>query len=278
MEDWIVTNEGALVFGTLIGSFCVAALWEVIYPRRAVEPLQTRRWLGNLGLGFINQFLVYLFDVGASIAIGWWIAQSGAGLLSRMELGFAASLVVTVLALELTAYVIHRLMHRIPWLWRFHRVHHCDPAVDFTTTARNHPLELLATVMMATPAIAVLGPSLMILIIYQVTRTCVVILAHSNIFLPRWLDGALRYLVITPDYHRLHHSSDRHFTDSNYGVFLPIYDYLFGTATRKPFSEQKTMQVGLNYGRGPTDSGLRKLLLMPFVGADGTENPAPENG
>ncbi|MEM1114199.1 MAG: sterol desaturase family protein [Pseudomonadota bacterium] len=265
MESWIISEGGTLVFGTLLGTLCLAALWEAVKTRRPAQPRQTLRWAGNLSLGVINQGLAAAFGAASSIIIAWWVAQTGVGLLARAEFGFFASLVTTVLALELAAYFAHRLMHQVPLLWRFHRVHHSDPVVDFTTTLRNHPLEVLTTAAVATPVTALLGPSLAILIIYQMARSAVVILAHSNIYLPYRLDRMLRHVIITPDYHRLHHAQDRQFTDSNYGVFLTLFDRVFGTASDKPFDDVGALPVGLDYGREMSDSKLGTLLAMPFI-------------
>jgi sterol desaturase/sphingolipid hydroxylase (fatty acid hydroxylase superfamily) len=264
MEEFLTRHENDIVLGMLIGSFVLAALWEVASPRRQPLAHSTRRWPANIGLGIANQVLGYWVYMVIFIALGWLAAHWKVGLFAGPDSSFVAALIITFLALDFTAYLIHRLMHSIPWLWRVHAVHHSDPDLDFTTTARNHPLEVLLIAFAAAPVIALLGPPVAILVLYQITRSFVVILAHSNIYIPRWIDSWLRYLVITPDFHRLHHSDDRNFTDSNFGVFLSVFDHILGTASRKPFEEQTTMTVGLEYLRDPADSRLGRLLLMPF--------------
>ena len=264
MEGVLEAHENSILFGALVGAFFVAAAWEAIWPRRKVQPHLVQRWAGNIGLGITNQVLIYWLDAAATIAVAWWVAAWNIGLLADSGISVPVALIITVLALEMTAYFIHRLMHTVPWLWRVHAVHHSDTELDFTTTARNHPLELLLVVVMSTPVIALLGPPVAVIVLYQVTRTSVNILAHSNVYLPEWIERWLRYLLVTPDFHRLHHSDDRKFTDSNFGAFVPWFDYLFGTATRKPFSEHPAMTIGLEYFREPGNSRFDRMLIMPF--------------
>ena len=193
-----------------------------------------------------------------------WSEHEHWGLLHYLDPGFGAAMVIGVLGLELTSYLLHRAMHGHPWLWRVHAVHHSDTSMDFSTTYRNHPLEILFAVCITGPVIAILGPPAAAVALYQLLRVTVNIFAHANLYVPPAIEARLRYLLVTPDFHRLHHSSDRRFTDSNYCVVFPWYDYLFGTASWKPFEEHRTMEIGLEYSREPEASRLDRLLWMPF--------------
>ena len=161
--------------------------------------------------------------------------------------------------------MMHYLSHRFAPLWRLHAVHHSDTEVDFTTTYRNHPLELYVNAPLTIPVILLLGFPAEVVAAYQLLKTSISVFAHSNVRLPAGLDRALRFVVITPDFHRLHHCSEKLYTDSNFSAAFPIYDYLFGTAKSRPYHEQETMQLGLEYFRDPVDGRLDRLLLMPFV-------------
>ena len=264
MLAYLEANENNVLFAAVVGTFIVSVLWEAVRPRRRVNETSVARWGHNITLSLVNQVLVYWLSVAATLAVAWWAARTGTGLLTRFDTGFGVALVTTALAFELLAYLLHRLLHRVRWLWRIHAVHHSDTELDFTTTYRNHPLEVVLVALATLPVTALLGPPVAVVVAYQMTRASVNILAHSNIYLPESLDRWLRYLIVTPDFHRCHHSDDRQFTNSNYGAFLPLFDYLFGTATRKPFAAYPTMSIGLEYFRETRDSRFDKLLLMPF--------------
>lgn len=264
MPDYLKANENTIFFVVVVGTFLLAVLWEAVRPRRHVDRGVVARWGHNIGLTIVNQVLVYWMDVIATVAVAWWVAQQGDGLLTRYNVGFISALIVTVLTFELLAYVLHRLLHRVPWLWRIHAVHHSDTELDFSTSYRNHPLEVCIVTGATIPVIALLGFPVAAVLVYQIARIMVNIMAHGNVYLPQSIDRWLRYVIVTPDYHRCHHSDDRRFTNSNYGAFLPLFDYLFGTATRKPFAEHAVMTIGLEYFREPRDSRFDQLLIMPF--------------
>ena len=160
---------------------------------------------------------------------------------------------------------MHRAFHKVPALWRIHQVHHADTEVDFSTTYRHHPFEVLIMQAATVPVIVVLAPPVTAVLAQELIRTVINVVAHGNIHVPERVNRVLLWFMVTPDFHRLHHSSDRRFTDSNYGATLPWFDYLFKTASHKPFAEQATMQLGLEYARAPEDSRVDRLLLMPFA-------------
>jgi sterol desaturase/sphingolipid hydroxylase (fatty acid hydroxylase superfamily) len=145
-------------------------------------------------------------------------------------------------------------------------MHHSDVEVDFTTTYRHHPFENLFMATLGVPVVVLLGAPVAAMVAYQALRTTVNILSHSNIRIPERFERWLRYLIVTPDFHHLHHCSDRRFTDSNYSAAVPWFDYLFRTATRKPYADYATMELGLERFRDPIDSRIDQILLMPFRG------------
>lgn len=271
--DYLQAHENTVFFFAVVGTFSAVVLWETAFPRRQVTREAVARWGHNVVLSLINQVVVYWVSVVSAIAVAWWVTGQGLGLFTRFDIQFVTALILTTLTFELLTYVMHRLLHEVPWLWRIHRVHHSDTEVDFSTTYRSHPLEVLIVAAATIPVVALLGPPVAVLIIYQVMRVIVNIFAHGNVYLPEWVDRWLRYLIVTPDFHRCHHSSDQRFTNSNYGAFLPLFDYLFRSATHKPFNEQPDMRLGLEHFRRPRDSGIDRLLLMPFI-RPGTNNLA----
>ena len=203
--------------------------------------------------------------IAVTIMIAWWGNEAEIGLLRHSGIGFWPMLLLAIFSFELMSYWFHRALHAFPILWRVHAVHHSDTEVDFTTTYRNHPLELYINAPLTIPVILIMGFPVEVVTAYQLLKTSISVFAHSNVRLPAGLDRALRFVLVTPDFHRLHHCSEKVFTDSNFSAAFPIYDYVFGTAKSRPYDEQETMELGLEYFRDPVDSRLDRLLLMPFV-------------
>ncbi len=243
----------------------VAAVLESFAQRRAEAPSLRARWASNLSLTIFDLINANFVSLLAMIVASWWTVRFGAGLMGDGTLGFWPMLLIAILVFEFVAYWFHRALHAIPALWRIHAVHHSDTELDFTTTYRNHPLELFVNAPLAIPVILLMGFPPAVVISYQLLKMSISIIAHSNIRLPEGLDRILRRAIVTPDYHRLHHCSDRTYTDSNFSAAFPIYDYLFGTAKTRPYADHPQMQLGLEYFRDPKETSLWRLLLMPFV-------------
>ena len=248
----------------MLGTLAVAAVVEAFAPRRPEPDNQKYRWTNNLGLVAINQLCVNWVTPLAAVLVAWWTEGNEFGLFYRFDIGFWPKVLIAISTLEFIGYTFHRALHRFPWLWRIHAIHHSDTELDFTTVYRSHPLELVIIVPITVPVIVLLGFPLAAVIIYQLLRTVISIVAHSNIYIPDLIDRILRCFIVTPDFHRMHHSSDRQFTDSNFGAAFPWYDYLFGTASKQAFDAHPTMEIGLSYFRDPIDSRIDRLLLMPF--------------
>jgi sterol desaturase/sphingolipid hydroxylase (fatty acid hydroxylase superfamily) len=273
MERFLQDNEGTVLFLGMVVAIIVAMLLETVYPRRPESPDTNRRWANNIGLTIVNQANINWLTGVVAAGIAWWGEEEGFGLLRGVNLDFWPMLLLAILVFELVAYWFHRAMHAVPWLWRIHAVHHSDTELDVTTTYRNHPLELLVNAPLTIPVILLLGFPIAVVVAYQLLKTSVSVMAHSNIRLPLAADTMLRYVIVTPDYHRLHHCSDRRFTDSNFCAAFPLFDYLFGTARSRPYADHATMELGLGYFRRPEDSRVDRLLLMPFFWNPG---PMPE--
>jgi sterol desaturase/sphingolipid hydroxylase (fatty acid hydroxylase superfamily) len=265
VENFLQDNEGTVLFLGMVAAVIVAMLLETVVPRRPEAPGANRRWANNIGLTLVNQLNVNWLTGVVSAGIAWWGQEEQFGLLRQFDLGFWPTLLLAVLAFEMIAYWFHRAMHAVPWLWRIHAVHHSDTELDVTTTYRNHPLELLVNAPLTIPVILLLGFPVAVVVAYQLLKTSISVVAHSNIRLPAALDRVLRYAIVTPDYHRLHHCSERRFTDSNFSAAFPLFDYLFGTARNRPYADHQSMELGLDYFRRPEDSRIDRLLLMPFV-------------
>ena len=226
---------------------------------------RSRRWPGNLALAALGTLLVRaLLPMGlVSLAVG--AAGHGWGLLNRIDLPAVVTIGGSIVVLDLVVYAQHVVFHKIPLLWRVHRMHHTDLHVDVTTGVRFHPVELALSTVVKGAAVVLLGAPAGAVLAFEVLLNATAMFNHGNVRLPRSLDRWLRALiVVTPDMHRVHHSVDKTETDSNFGFNLPWWDRLFGTYRAVPALGHDGMQIGLAEFRRPEDSRLDRLLLQPF--------------
>jgi sterol desaturase/sphingolipid hydroxylase (fatty acid hydroxylase superfamily) len=261
----ILTNHGELLqylvyFGLLAGLGMV----EALAPRRDGLAQRGRRWPSNFGLTALNIVVLGALPVsGLAVAV---IAQrQGWGLLQRFPLPPAATLGVALLARSLVSYAVHVAMHKVPALWRVHRVHHTDVFLDVSTTVRFHPLEFL--IQLGPTALVILGLGLppWTIMLYELVDTATNLFIHANARIPARLDTGLRFLLVTPDMHRVHHSALPAETDSNYGVVVPWWDRLFGTY-RAGVRDPRETPLGLEECQDRRASSLGWLLALPFRG------------
>lgn len=250
-------------FAAIFGGMVFLFLIEGLIPRRSTKEIQTSRWLTNIGLALFNHFLVLFFSILLVVVVSR--LQPESPLIQYFQLSDLPAFIILLLSAEFVNYWIHRIFHRIPWLWRIHAVHHTDTEMDVTTSHRHHPFEPLISTILMLPLLLVLGAPFILLALYNFLHTAISLIHHSNIIIPRWLDSTLRWFVVTPDFHRMHHSSEQRYTDSNYSAVIPLFDYLFGTATRLPYDELPKMELGLEILREPSESRIDKLFTLPFT-------------
>lgn len=253
-------------FGVIFTIGCLAFFmtWEAVWPRRSLDQSVVYRWANNFSVSLISYFIsAYVTNVLLLVA-AWQIDVHGIGLMQHVDLGFVPAFLIVLLTAQFMSYWLHRLFHIVPWLWRIHAVHHNDVDMDVATSYRHHPLEPVLPLPFVLPVYLLLGAPFEVIFAYNMVLIVATVFSHSNVYLPEKLDRFLRLFIITPDFHRNHHNSERRFTDSNYSTLVPWYDYLFGTATDKPFEEQVSTELGLEYLREPRDSRLDQLLLLPF--------------
>ncbi|MCA8978152.1 MAG: sterol desaturase family protein [Planctomycetes bacterium] len=270
LAQWLVSHGETLQFALLFAGFLSLAVIERFVPRRPVDADHRRRWVTNILLTCLS--IAVLMALPASfVTAAFWAEGAHFGLLNRADLPMPALALATVLLRAFISFGTHYLMHKVPLLWRFHRVHHLDTELDVSTTARFHPLEMPLGLAIGLPVVVGLGLTPWALILYEALDVGVTLFSHANIRLPAAIDRWLRYLIVTPDLHRVHHSAYQPETDSNFGAVFPIWDVVFGTLRTETRESQVTMQLGLSEVREPRSNELRWLLWSPLRASRGDQ-------
>ncbi len=266
-EEWILRHEPTIRLSFFVGVFTVIATWEWLAPRRERLLSRAVRWSNNLGLVALNTLLLRLIFPAAAVGVAATAAQEGWGLLNHTDLSVAARVVIAVVAMDFVIWLQHVMVHAIPLLWRLHRVHHADLDYDVTTGARFHPIEIILSMLIKFATILLLGPPVAAVVIFEVLLNAMAMFNHGNIHLPEPIDRLLRLLVITPDMHRVHHSTAEDEANSNFGFNLSVWDRLFGTYIEQPRGGQEGMTLGIDHYRDPVEvNQLPGMLMLPFKG------------
>ena len=256
--------EGAIRFAMFLAVFGAVALWEALAPRRKRSFGRLARWPHNLGLLLVDVALVRVLVPGAAIAVAMTAAGSGWGLLNALALPGWAAIAAGIALLDLAIYFQHVMFHAVPALWRLHRVHHADLDFDVTTGARFHPIEILISTAIKCAAIAALGAPVISVFVFEMLLNATAMFNHANASLPQRLERWLRWLVVTPDMHRVHHSVRYEESSSNFGFNLPWWDRLFGTYRAQPRLGHAAMTIGVDAFRSSQDLRLDRLLVQPL--------------
>lgn len=252
--------------GVFVGLFALFATLEALAPRRARSQPRGARWFTNLSIVILDTLALRalaialpLLAVGAALDAG----RMGWGLFNALDWPLWVEVVMAILILDLAIWAQHLVTHKVPILWRFHRVHHADRDFDVTTALRFHPVEILASMMLKIGLVYLLGPAALAVLLFEIILNGTAMFNHSNLRLPLWLDRAVRLVLVTPDMHRVHHSIHRHEHDSNYGFALSVWDRMFRTYRPKPEAGQEQMTVGLKW-QDEKPSRLGWALMLPF--------------
>ena len=267
MNAWM-EYEPLLRLVPFVGIFAVMVVWELYRPRRPLDAPKAYRWLNNLGLVMVNSLVLRLLFPGAAVGVALLAEQQQWGLFHLTGISSAWPLITCVLALVLLDGLIwaqHWLFHHVPLLWRLHRLHHADVDLDVTSGLRFHPLEILLSMLIKASMITVLGVPVLAVLVFEIWLNAMAMFNHANIRLPQQLDAKLRWLVVTPDMHRVHHSWHADETNSNFGFNLSCWDRWFGTYRAQPRDGHESMILGLPHFRHLRDTRLDRLLAQPFV-------------
>ena len=257
-------SASGIRLGLFLLVFLILAMSEVRWPRRQLTAGRSKRWAANIGLSFFNSIAIRALIPFSGVVSSLWAQEEGFGLFNQLDWAVWFEFLLFILLFDLIIYWQHRVFHMLPVLWRFHRVHHTDEDYDLTTGTRFHPISILISTIIKIGLVILLGASPFAILSAEIILNLTSMFNHSNIRLPQQVDRVLRKIVVTPDMHRIHHSSTQTETDSNFGFSISIWDRLFGTYIGEPALGQKGMKIGLSQFRYSSAVTLKKLLLMPF--------------
>ncbi len=258
--------EVAVRLSFFFGVLVLMTLWELLAPRRSWSVRQGPRRASNLALVALNVVLARLLVPVTAVGAAAVAESRGWGLLHLVAWPVWVEVVLAVLAFDLAIYLQHVMFHAVPLLWRLHLVHHADLDFDVTTGLRFHTLEILLSALIKLGVVVVVGPAPVAVVAFEVLLNATAMFNHSNVRISPSVDALLRWFVVTPDMHRVHHSVLPRETNSNFGFNLPWWDYLLGTYRPQPRDGHETMTIGLSYLRDEqVTERLPRMLALPFL-------------
>ena len=261
----VIEHEATFRLIIFIAVFMIMATLEIISPRRKLSKPKASRWLNNIGITLVNSLVVRLLFPAAAVGMAIYVEELQWGLFYLVDIPAIVEIVLAVMLLDLGIYAQHVLVHHVPLLWKFHRMHHADPDIDVTTGARFHPLEIIFSMVLKFLFIALLGAPVLAVFIFEAILNGAAMFNHSNVKIPQKLDRILRWLIVTPDMHRVHHSVYKRETNSNFGFNFPWWDRIFATYIDQPERGHLDMTIGLEYISDDRDRvNILGMLKIPF--------------
>jgi sterol desaturase/sphingolipid hydroxylase (fatty acid hydroxylase superfamily) len=270
MGEYITNHEALIRLAFFIGILLIIGLFERLVPRRTLNTSKPGRWFGNLGVVVISNVLVRIIFPITAVQLAFFVDEKGWGLFNAMPLSHGLVVILSIVMLDFIIYLQHVMFHAVPTLWRLHMMHHADLDYDLTTGIRFHPIEILISMVIKFSAIELLGAPAVAVIVFEIILNATAMFNHGNFYLPLGLDRVLRWIGVTPDMHRVHHSVFPSETNKNFGFNLPWWDRIMGTYKAQPRLGHEGMTIGLNQFRDPSKLNLLLMLVLPFVGKQGS--------
>ena len=268
MDEFLDQGDDLIRFGVFAVVFIVMAVVEFAWPKRKLIASKGRRWFTNIGISVTAGLLIRLMTMAvvpiAAVTAAFYAEDHEYGLLNQVSWPAWVKVVVSLVLLDLAIWAQHLASHKIPVLWRLHKVHHADRDIDVTTAVRFHPIEIALSMLWKIVVVMALGAPPLAVFLFEVILNACAMFNHANVALPGWADAILRLVVVTPDMHRVHHSVLRREHDSNYGFNLSLWDRLFRTYTAQPKGGHQGMTIGLTSYQSAEPSKLGWSLILPF--------------
>lgn len=270
MTDFILQEEASLRIGAFLVVLCVMAMIESLLPTRNRLFSRLERWPQNLGIVVVDTAFMRLVLPLLAVDVALAAEARGAGLFNFLELSGVFQIFLSIVLLDLVVYWQHRVFHRIPVLWRLHRVHHTDRDFDTTTALRFHPFEIVLSMAVKMAVVLIFGVPAVAVILFEVVLNAMALFNHSNISLSLRLEPWFRRIVVTPDMHRIHHSIHREEFDTNFGFNLSLWDRMFSSYCEEPRDGHEGMMIGQPDHQSIETRSLVFMLMLPFRKGEGT--------
>jgi len=265
----VISGEIIARLGAFVAIFASMAIYELWSPRlersEMAGALKSRRWVTNLSILLVSSMVLRIIFPAAAVGAALWAETKGWGLFRIIGMEPIVAGILSFVILDFAVWLEHVASHKIPLLWRIHRVHHADNGFDLTTGLRFHPVEILLSMFWKAGIVVLLGAPALSVLVFEIVLNGTSMFSHSNVAISKRFDSLLRRVFVTPDMHRVHHSSMHRETDSNYGFNFSFWDRLFGTYVPQPKLGHEGMEIGLAQYRGSYAAGLFWALKLPFT-------------
>ncbi len=260
----MIQSDVSLIRGSLFwGGLLLFLVLELLAPHRKSSVSKAKRWVNNLALTLFNSLILYLVFAGAVVTTAMYVTTHQLGVLNMVLLPPWVKLLATVAFMDFMLYTWHLLNHEVPFLWRFHRVHHSDLNMDVSTATRFHIGELTISAVIKVSLVFFLGASPAGVLIFESGLVLCAQFHHSSVKVPGWFETLFWILFVPPSMHRIHHSVVIKERNTNYGTILSTWDRWLGTLLTKV--DQSRIRIGVGAYQKPDGLNPHKLLTMPFT-------------
>ena len=258
-------SETAWRLSIFAAALILFSLLEALFPRRARNLPRQGRWLTHLGITVIDSLVVRILGPLTAIAVAIWAGGKGIGLFNLTPWPLWVEIILAFILLDCAIYWQHVISHRVPFFWRFHKVHHTDRDLDASSAVRFHPVEILLSMLYKCGIVLIIGPAALAVLIFEIVLNASAIFNHANLKLPLGADKVLRLFIVTPDMHRVHHSVIERETNRNFGFNLSVWDRIFRSYKAQPEAGHDGMTIGLSEHQSSAPSQLFWSLKLPFA-------------
>ena len=264
MIDTLYHNEATIRLSIFLGAFILLALWEWRWPKRTLTQDKVKRWINNIALMVTGTLVVRVVVPMAAVGAAYFAEKNHIGFANHIDIPLWLEVVAVFVLLDLSIYIQHAMFHVLPVMWRFHRVHHSDLDFDVTTGVRFHPVEILISIFIKIFIIVTWGAPVLAVILFEIVLNYMSMFTHSNVRMNEKIECVLRWFIVTPDMHRVHHSIQENETNSNFAFNISVWDRIFGTYRAEPEAGQFDMTIGMTQFRENTWQSYAGLLKTPF--------------
>ncbi len=262
--DFLINNEQTIRLSVFIGLLVLLAVAELIAPLASRQISRAKQWVTNISIVIVDTITLRILFPILAVGVASYARENGIGLFNLITVNYWVSFVLSLLLLDVLIYAQHVMMHKVPMLWRLHRMHHTELGLDVTSAIRFHPIEIVISMLIKMLFVLIMGIPVAAVIVFEILLNGLALFNHSNLKLPRWMETILRRIIITPELHWIHHSEIVRETNSNFGFNLCIWDKIFSTYLDKPTFDYPQMRQGLPEFGYEKPLNFIELIISPF--------------